>query len=152
MEDDLWRKTNFCGTRPSVEDNLQWKTTFGGSQPIIWELGGGEGVSNKFKGCSKVFQGWLKDFLKGVSMVFYGCFQEISRVVKGCFKRISRKFMGCVKSISCVFQEKSRLFHEIPKVVLLLTECFKEITRCSKKVLRVFQGNANGDPRLFQGL
>ena len=45
--------------------------------------------------------------------------------------------MGCDKRISYVFQEKSRLFHEIAKVVLLLKECFKEITRCSKKVLRV---------------
>ena len=60
---------NFCGTRPSVEDNLHWKTNFGGSQHIIWELEGGKGVSNKFKGCSKVLQVLRKDFLQEFRLV-----------------------------------------------------------------------------------
>ena len=37
-------------------------------------------------------------------------------------------------------------------IVLFLTVCFKEVTRCPKEVLMVFQDNLLGVSRVLQGL
>ena len=59
-----------------------------------------------------------------------------------------------------LFQEFSRIFHVFRgclKVVLFLTVCFKKVTRCSKKVLWVFQEfqgslSFNGCQGCFKGV
>ena len=60
------------------------------------------------------------------------------------FKRVSRTFQWCFKSVSEVFQAGCL------KIVLFLTVCFREVERCSWKVLRVFQINFKGVSKLFQ--
>ena len=49
---------------------------------------------------------------------------------------------GNLKGVSEVYQGN----------FMVLAFCFKEATRCSKEVLRMFQGNLMGVLRVFQGL
>ena len=82
-------------------------------------------------GVLRAFYRWFKEFPKG--------FKRVSRGFQGGFKRVSRKFQGCFVKILLVFQEcfrgSSRKIHVSGclKVVLFMTVCFKEVTRCSMK-------------------
>ena len=99
----------------------------------------------------------FQECFKSVSRVFQGCIKSVSRVFRGCFKGVSRLFQGYFKECSRWFQEGLRggsrqfyVFLGCLKDFLFLTVCFQELTKCSKDVLRVFQGNSKVVLRVFQ--
>ena len=65
------------------------------------------------------------------------------KLLDSCFERH-------FKSFSEVFLRNIMFVLGSFQVVLFFTVCFKGITRCSKKVLVVFQGNFKGVSRVFQ--
>ena len=72
-------------------------------------------------------------------------FQECSKEVL-----VSRVFQENLKGVSRVFERSSkRNFKGVPWV--FLTFSFKDVTRSSKIVLRVFHGNFKGVSSDFQG-
>ena len=64
---------------------------------------------------------------------------------------IPRKFLWCFKEVSRVFQWSimwvSKCLKEVQRVFKVFHECFTEVLRVFKEVLRVLQGTLRGHPR-----
>ena len=65
--------------------------------------------------------------------MFHCFFQEGFKGIMDNFKG----FQECIRGVSSKFH----VFLGCLNDVLFLTVCFEEVTRCSKELLRVFQGN-----------